>query len=353
MEDIDDARDCLRDCASDSVETTSGSTESLLTMCLDESEEGFGSAVNSLDDLVDCCDFDSDCERDLEDAQDCLEFCLDSCISEEAEEYLDCIRDEASGGSSSCDLDDCIDGFLSDDLGDELDESLESSNDLFSLEALERRIIGIEQDQLEDCNLLADFVDASCDVATDCCSRCEEEFGEFIDCLVNDIVIPFVSIEVNKTIPTCPIDTEECELVGVESGSRKERRQRRAERAPPSPEEEALIQRALALPNKSQKQNKRNAKKEAIIADFRKSMVGGRRLETYNNTAAIAACEATMRKNVVAHNMTHAMNLYTECVSVAAIETLAANSPQESAASVPSVAVAALVAVGVAAVGFF
>lgn len=348
MEDLDDARDCLRDCADDSVtfNTTSGdeSTESQLSVCLDESFEEYGSEVDSLDELVDCCDFDSDCERDLEDAQECLEFCLDSCIADEAEEYLDCIRDEAE--ENSCDLDDCIDGFLSDDLPDELDESLSSSSDLFSLEALERRIVLIDENQLEDCNLLGDFVDSVCDIGTDCCSRCEEELGEFVNCLVNDIVIPFVSIELNKTIPTCPIDTEECEL---EDSGRKERRQRRAEKNPPTEEEEQLIQRALSLPRKSQ--NKRNARKEAIVADFRNA-VTSRRLTSYNNTAAIAACEASMRMNVVAHNMTHAMNVYTECVSIAAIETLAANTPQESAAPAYSAMVALVAAVAGVAVLF-
>lgn len=368
MEDLDDARDCLRDCADDSIQynTTSGdqTTESQLALCLDESaskegnddsltsEEGRGSAVSSLDGLVECCDFDSDCERDLEDAQDCLEFCLDTCIADQAEEYLDCIRDEAE--SSSCDLDDCITDFLSDDLADDLDESLESSNDLFSLEALERRIVLIDENQLEDCNLLSDFVDSVCDIATDCCDRCEEEMGEFIDCLVNDIVIPFVSIELNKTIPTCPIDTENCELESLDSG-RKERRQRRAERAPATPEEEALIQRALSLPSQSQKQNVRSERKEAMIAEFKKTIVSGRRLteEAYNNTAAIQACEAKMRMNVVAANMTHAMNMYTECVSMSAIETLAAHSTKTSAAPVSTPVAALVAAVAGVAVLFF
>jgi len=367
MEDLDDARDCLRDCADDSIQynTTSGdqTTESQLALCLDESastegnddslesEEGIGSAVSSLDGLVECCDFDSDCERDLEDAQDCLEFCLDTCIADEAEEYLDCIRDEAE--SSSCDLDDCITDFLSDDLADDLDESLESSNDLFSLEAIERRIVLIDENQLEDCNLLGDFVDSVCDIATDCCDRCEEEMGEFIDCLVNDIVIPFVSIELNKTIPTCPIDTEECELESLDSG-RKERRQRRAERAPATPEEEALIQRALSLPSKTQQQNKRSERKEAMIAEFKRTVTSGRRLngEAYNNTAAIKSCEDKMRMNVVAANMTHAMNMYTECVSMAAIETLAANS-KTSAAPVSTPFAALVAAVAGVAVMFF
>jgi len=370
MEDLDDARDCLRDCADDSIQynTTSGdqTTESQLALCLDESastdpndpndslesEEGIGADVSSLDGLVECCDFDSDCERDLEDAQDCLEFCLDSCIADQAEEYLDCIRDEAE--SSSCDLDDCITDFLSDDLPDDLDESLESSNDLFSLEALERRIVLIDEQQLQDCNLLGDFVDSVCDIATDCCDRCEEEMGEFVDCLVNDIVIPFVSIELNKTIPTCPIDTENCELESLDDGSgRKERRARRAQRAPPTPEEEALIQRALALPSKSQKQNKRSERKEAMIAEFKKTMTASRRLDaTYNNTAAIKSCEDSMRMNVVAHNMTHAMNIYTECVSMAAIETLAAHS-QTSAAPVSTPMAALVAAVAGVAVLFF
>jgi hypothetical protein len=343
MEDLDDARDCLRECSEDSVVTTSGSTESLLTQCLDESTDE-GSAVNSLEGLVDCCSFDSDCERDLEDAQDCLEFCLDTCIADKAEDYLDCIRDEASG--SSCDLDDCIDGFLSDDLPDDLDSSLESSSDLFSLSALERRITGIEQEQLEDCGLLADFVEGVCDIGTDCCSRCEEELGLFVDCLINDIVIPFVSIELNKTIDTCPIDTENCELdvdTSRQSGSRKARRAK--ESKPLSEEDEKLFARALALPSKKAEQNQRNAKKEAIIADFRTAMTTGRKLNAgTNSTEAIAACEATMRMNVVATNMTHAMNIYTECVSIAAIETLAANQPESAAASLSTTALVAAVA---------
>ena len=349
MEDLDDARDCLRECAEDSVVTTSGSTESLLTRCLDESTDE-GSAVESLDGLVECCSFDSDCERDLEDAQDCLEFCLDSCVGDQAEEYLDCIRGAAE--DSDCDLDECIDGFLSDDIEDDLEDTLGDSEDIFSLSALEGRIVRIDEEELEDCGLLAEFIDSACEIGQDCCDECEGELAVFLDCLVNDIVIPFVSIERNTTIDTCPIDTDDCELITDDEGSRKKRR-RAKEHKPLSLEEEQLFQRALSLPSKKALQNKRSAKREAMITDFKKAMTSGRRLNTgYNTTSAIAACEATMRMNIVAANMTHAMNEYTECVSVAAIETLALSGPSESGASMTSFASALVAAVGVMALFF-
>jgi hypothetical protein len=111
LEDIDDARDCLRECNEVEFIDRDGNVDgSLLANCLDPSRSG--SEVESLDELVDCCDFDRDCENDLEDVQDCLSGCLDSCISDFAEDYLECIQDEA--GSRDCDLGECIDGFLND-----------------------------------------------------------------------------------------------------------------------------------------------------------------------------------------------------------------------------------------------
>jgi hypothetical protein len=356
LEDIDDARDCLRECNEVEFIDRDGNVDgSLLANCLDPSRSG--SEVESLDELVDCCDFDRDCENDLEDVQDCLSGCLDSCISDFAEDYLECIQDEA--GSRDCDLGECIDGFLNDDIEDEL--SLDGggkSNDLFSVKAITKRIENIEDDDLEDCELMADFVDSVCDVGEDCCDRCQEELGLFVDCLVNDIVIPFVSLETNTTILSCPIDTEDCEL-DSRSRSRRSSRSRKLDAKPMTSEEQQLIATAFALPsiNKLEKrkeekkmQSQRNTRKEDIIAEITH---GRRKLDKVNATALIAVCESKMRMDVIASNMTNAMNVYMECVAIAAIQTLEASTPSESGSSAVSTMAALVVAMVGSMIAFF
>jgi hypothetical protein len=80
-----------------------------------------------------------------------------------------------------------------------------------------------------------------------------------------------------------------------------------------------------------------------MIANF-----GARRLSTANSTEMIAACEAKMRMDVISANMTHATNLFMECVTASAIMTLQDGETDGSAASAVAKFVALAFAFGTA-----
>jgi hypothetical protein len=274
----------------------------LLNDCLDPSRDD---EIESLDSLVECCLMDKECERDLEDAQECVEECFDPCITETSQDYLDCIEDENRGvDSNKCSRQQCLDGFL-----DDLEDDADFSGDILDLGNVEKRLKKIDQEDLEECGLLADFVDAVCDIGDDCCSECNEELALVVDCLINDIVIPFVAIELNTTIEECPIE-EDCGLVDFKKNSRKERR---------VAHEDELLEKALSLPQTKGGQSKRDRSKEAAIkkADKKRVLQGDMTSEE-----AVEECQNGMTMNTIAHNVTYATSMFMECVTVAAIAAL-------------------------------
>jgi hypothetical protein len=313
-----DARDCLRDCNNAQYFDKNGvlQDDSLLAACLDLNGDF---SVDDIDSLVDCCGFtDKDCEDDLQEVQDCLGACLDVCIRDIAVAYVDCIRDET--GTRKCVLGECLDGLLGDDIEDEI--GIGGSGDIFDLRNVANTIDDIEERDLKDCNLLEDFVKTVCDLGDACCDRCQEDLGLLVDCLVNDIVIPFVAIERNETILSCPIDTKKCEI-----DKQALRAQRESQRAL-TREEEVLFDRALQLPKKKEGTTKRNPQREALMRRNE-----SRKLGVSNSTALIEACENKMRMDIIATNMTHATSKYMECVTTSAIQTMVETDAQLSAAA--------------------
>jgi hypothetical protein len=167
-----------------------------------------------------------------------------------SKEYLECIKDKG-------DQQECLDGFL-EDLEDDL--SIDGSSDISDLKNVEKRVKRIDEEDLEDCELLSDFVESLCDIGDDCCSTCNEVLSYVIDCLINGIIIPFVSIELNTTIPECPI-TNDCEL-------EDSKRHRKAKQGG------ALMHKVLSMPKKKKDgQTKCDFKKEEIIKAADKNCV--------------------------------------------------------------------------------
>jgi hypothetical protein len=278
-------------------------------------------SVESLDDLVECCNFyedneafDSDCEDILEDSSDCLTECLDPCLTETAKDYLDCIQDET--GSKGCERQECLDGFLED-----LEDDLDFSGDIFDIRNIEKRLEKIDADDLEDCDLLEDFVEAVCDVGDDCCDDCQSELGLIVDCLINDIVIPFVALELNKTIAECPIDTDNCELEGGRKTKMRDLKKG----------EEVPFTKAMSLP-KGNAQTKRDKVKEKFLKNSK-----NRRLEEgHNTTVDVDACEAAMNTDIITSDVSTATNKFMECVTAAAITSLE-DVPEEGASDAAAV----------------
>jgi hypothetical protein len=95
---------------------------------------------------------------------------------------------------------------------DGLEDELSGSGDLLDLKNLQDKISTINADDLEDCSLLEQFVNEVCDVGEDCCKKCNNELGVVVDCLINNVVVPLLAIQLNATVATCPIDMDKCEL---------------------------------------------------------------------------------------------------------------------------------------------
>jgi hypothetical protein len=276
---------------------------SLLTKCLFDGgdiDKDF-KVIDDIEELVECCEyfndevFDKDCEDSLEDAQLCLTECLDPCIQETSTLYLDCIDDNS--GSSSCEATECFDELLSGDLEDDIDIDLEDLAD---------NIGQLEVDDLEDCDSLEDFVDSVCDIGKDCCKKCNSELAGIVDCLINDVIIPFVAAELNVTVNECPIDLDKCELIKESGDKMRDLKER----------EEEVFTQALSLPKRNA-QTKRDKLKEKFVEQAK-----NRRLEGETSDDKVAACQATMKSDIIATNMTYATNQYMECVTSAALGAL-------------------------------
>jgi hypothetical protein len=325
VEQLDEAKECLRICNDKPLNATLGLavSGSLLNDCLDPSRDG--GSIDSLDSLVECCDLENACEKEFEDAQECVQLCFDPCIKTSSQAYLDCIEEENDGIDAKCSRQACLDGFLED-----LEDDADFSGDFLDLKNLQKRLEKIEQDDLQDCSLVSNFVDAACDISNDCCKKCDQDLAVVLDCLVNDIVIPFTAIELNTTIDECVIDAN-CGLVTPPST--------RARRT--TQEEEVIFSKALNLPK-----SKRDPAREAAIREADKNRV----LETTEtNEEAVEKCERGLQLNTVTHNVTYAVNVFMECVSSAFIAALPDEDvpkAQESAAPVFKLAVAVATMVG-------
>lgn len=266
--------------------------------CLDPSRDD---EVESLDSLMECCEMEKDCEKDLEKAQECTQFCFDPCVKDSAKAYLDCIHDENKGieVNKRCSRQACLDGFL-----ENLEDDADFSGDVLDLKNVNKRLKKIDQDDLEECGLMADFIEAACDIGDECCEKCTEELSVVVDCLINDIVIPFTSIELNTTIDECEIGVE-CELILPKSV--KNRRT--------TAEEEKMFNKALNLP----KQTKRDPIFEAAVraADKARALE-----EEVSPEVAVDKCERQLHMNTIAYNVTYSVSMFMQCMTLAAMAAL-------------------------------
>jgi hypothetical protein len=310
FEEIDDARECLRECnnlPSDPNDPNNG--VSLLEQCLDTSSSA--ERVQDIGDLADCCDFssssDNTCEDTLTEVAQCLNTCMDFCLTFTAGLWYLCVSLET--GKKGCSRGDCIDGFL-EDLPNALDVN-DLSTDIFDVKNLERRLKRLKVSDLEDCSSMEEFVDEACRVGDECCDVCQPGLASTLDCLMNDVLGPFVAASLNETIPECPV-AEDCstDLFPTTSGKKKNTRHRGL-----TEKEADLFNKAIQLP-----QTKRHAQKEAFLVLVEKQKE--RRLDEAVSSDPIADCQKKMQSDVISYNMTHAANNYLVCINAAAFAVL-------------------------------
>jgi hypothetical protein len=276
-------------------------------------------SVDDIDDIADCCNFDRDCEDTLDEVQECLVHCFNSCLTFTAEAWYDCVQDET--GSHGCSRAECLDEFL-DEVEDKM--KLSGSGDLFDFEQVQKKIEKIAMDDLEDCSLLEDFVDTACKAGDDCCDECQSELAATLDCLINDIVTPFVAGQLNKTLPECPI-TDECktDFDAAKAAARSERggsKEGSGKRDLLSKVEADLFhKKALSLPAKQKNPgNPKRRPRRVQQAD-----------EGTDRDAVLAQCQRKMETDILLHNMTHAANNYMTCINAAVFAVL--EDPEDSA----------------------
>lgn len=301
MADLDDARDCLRICNDDA----------LLAECMDPD------VTDSIEELVDCCKMDRDCQDELEAAQECITECFPACLSESAKGYVDCVNDE--DGNAGCSKQTCLDSFIN-DLEDEIEGA---PDDLLDFDSISSKLETIDEDEIGDCANLVNFVDTVCDLGDDCCDDCTDELAIMMDCMINEVLIPYVAWEKNTTIDTCPMDLDTCALEGY---SRK--------RA--LTQEDENFARAMALPKKSQ------GAKRALE-------------ETNTSDEAVSACQDKMNLDLLMYNITYATTEYMACVTAAGIAVLpdGEGDPDEGESSSAGFSFVKLVALVVGSAFFF
>jgi hypothetical protein len=173
----------------------------------------------------------------------------------------------------------------------------------FDLETLNDAIGDVDTETLENCSTLGDFIESVCEIGEDCCKKCISQLGYMVDCLINDVLMPYIAGEKNVTVNECPIDAEECELIDERRGLKEG--------------EEEVFAKAMSLP-KSIGQTKRESRRTKFVKKAKKN----RRLEGETSDDQVATCKATMISDIIATNMSYASDQYTVCVTSAAVGNL-------------------------------
>ena len=259
-------------------------------------EDGIVEKVDSIKDFAECCQVDNKCKKHFEDVGECVTTCLPACIREAPLEYLDCINEEVEkngGETDKCGREACVTAFVDEDEG--IEDELDFNGDAFDLEELQDLLVGVSESDLEECSLIEPFIEDVCDLGGDCCEECETELGDVIDCLLNDVVIPFTALLLNTTIDECPMQDDGCEVDFRRGLS------------------ENTVEKFGAFMNE---QRTISHKGRALIAESNKRVLEGHIID-------VEHCETYMTNNMVLGNTTNGMNQFMECVIGAATDALA------------------------------
>jgi len=143
-------------------------------------------------DLASCCEMSTTCKLRAIDVEACFDECLPECVEDTANNYLECMVWESYIGSG-CNREDCFSQILLDrdwvdddtldssdnffdNLGDRLDDIRDDSNDINSCDGAEYKAAEV------------------CDINSSCCSECDEELSEAMDCVVNKVMRPILGV---------------------------------------------------------------------------------------------------------------------------------------------------------------
>ncbi|KAL3904158.1 MAG: hypothetical protein SGARI_005045, partial [Bacillariaceae sp.] len=173
--------------------------------------------VDTMEDVANCCKMDDLCLGSLQDAQECMASqCVDPCVASTTRNYFECISQQAS--NDGCDSNSCLDGFFpAGSLPTRFGPTLELTAIQSAYEGL------LQQTDLADCASLSPFVSQACSISDACCTDCDSQLAVTLDCLINDLVLPYTVLELNTTkvavldengepVPQVDITDEECNI---------------------------------------------------------------------------------------------------------------------------------------------
>jgi hypothetical protein len=189
LEDISDAQDCIQSC--DILK---------FDACLDVFTDADNKSRKKIEELVECCGLDNKCEKTLETAQDCIGVCIDGCLQDAGTAYTECLGDEKKCSKGGCAA------------------ALSDVDDPASGDA-EKTVSKLKPEDLQDCEDVGKFYKEVCKTGKDCCKDCNPELADVLDCMINDIVIPYLAVELNTTIGECPPSTTNASIEDAETST--------------------------------------------------------------------------------------------------------------------------------------
>ena len=319
-------QECIDEC--DESENAFGT---MFPQCLIAADDDYEQYVNgivprveSMKDFAECCDAGGGCKSFWNDLFDCLRECLPECVADGPLEWLDCVNDEIfdNGESNSCGYGACasdviggVEG-LADFVGDE---------DNFEPLAIQGVVCGIATGQLEQCDLLEDFIEDVCEVA-ECCTPCEEEWTFIVDCLLNEVTIPLASMFLNFTFSTCPLDDKDCKLD----------RRRYLEVGQLDNYREKLNKDMTMISDESRERFIQNSKQRVLEGHIKN----------------VSECETGLLINLAVGNATNGMTNYLDCTVNAMADTIGSASAAHNA-SVQNTSAGYAAQIGIAIVATF
>lgn len=263
--------------------------------------------VSNMTDLAKCCGSTEQCTTSLEVTQQCMEAaCLAPCLQTTTRDYFQCITTQAT--QDSCDANMCLDGFFPASsnpsrLGPSLD-----------LDLINNAYQGVlNQTSLQDCNRLHPFVNQACRISNQCCQDCDSYLANTLNCIINDLVLPYALLELNitTTVTRDVVVVDQC-LIGRDDDDRTN---------------DPTVQRACELAPSTGRPTKRDLIFEEEVDDneylhrlLHESDVEHDHEEEVDIDLLERDCQNRLVKDMIATNITYAAGRYTGCLGEKVLE---------------------------------
>jgi len=183
----------------------------MFTNCInqycDENDPCFDTFYDAQD-LGKCCGMPQggECKKAGKQAQKCFDTCLPSCVKVSTNDFFDCTF--KYGGTTGCDRADCFQKLALDRewMYSSSSTDSDSSDDTDFFLQLGDHMQTMSDDDAESCVGATDKAKEVCGIGDDCCKSCNGELSAISDCLVNEVVRPYLSDKRSVTLNRCYVD---------------------------------------------------------------------------------------------------------------------------------------------------